>query len=132
LDISDDYEIRSYALGEEQEIVDLISLVFTEWKARGDKALDHWRWKYLENPWGPCTIAVAVRDDQIVGVAHDIYCYVKVGDAYEKTVYGTDVAVHPSSGLRTQRARKSLVSEMTERYWEDSLESLDAGYYEKI
>ena len=79
---SDDYQIRSYELGEEQEIVELLSEIFVEWKARGDSAIDHWRWKYQDTPLGPQFVSVALKDDEIVGVSHDLQLYVKVGDDF--------------------------------------------------
>ena len=111
MDTSEDYNIRFYAPGEEQEIVDLLSLVFTEWKARGKNALDHWRWMYQDNPLGPCNVAIAVKDDKIVGVGHELHFYTKVGEIIEKTLYGTDVAVHPEHrgrGIYTQLVKFRL------------------------
>ena len=97
---SDDYQIRSYELGEEQEIVELLSEVFVEWKARGDSAIDHWRWKYQDTPLGPQFVSVALKDDEIVGVSHDLQLYVKVGDDVIRSVYSTDAAVHPDHRRR--------------------------------
>ena len=101
---SDEYLIRDYEKGEEQEIVQLLKMVFKEWNARGETALDHWRWKYEDNPWGG-KCAVAVKENKIVAASHDLYLYIKVGDKSEKTVYATDVAVHPNhrqKGLHTK------------------------------
>ncbi len=100
MDTIDDYQIRFYESGEEQEIVDLLSLVFTEWKVRGEQALDHWRWLYQDNPLGPCNVAVAVKGHEIAGVSHELHLYTKVGNVIEKTLYTTDVAVHPEHRRR--------------------------------
>lgn len=103
-----DYEVRFYHPGEEEKIVDLLSLAFTEWKARKSSALDHWRWMYQDNPFGPCNVAVVIYNNQIVGVSHDLHFYTKIGNIIEKTVYGTDAAVHP------EHRRRGLYNRMQE------------------
>ena len=95
MDTKDGYCVRFYEPGEEHEIVAFLSLIFNEWKVRGDKALDHWKWMYQDNPIGPSNIAVALKDDKIVGTAHNLNVYTKVGNTIEKSSYGTDFAVHP-------------------------------------
>ena len=106
--MSDSYEVRFAEDGEEKQIVDLLSSIFFEWKARGDKAIDHWYWMYKDNPIGPCNIVVSVYKDDVVGVAHDFHTYFKIGDDIRKTLYGTDVAVH------LEHRRKGLHNRMTE------------------
>ncbi len=107
MDTSEEYNIRLYVSGEEEEIVDLLSMVFSEWRARGKNALAHWRWMYQDNPLGPCNVAVAVKDDEIVGVSHDLHFHAKVGNEIMKTLYGMDVAVHPKHRRRGIHNRMS-------------------------
>jgi predicted N-acetyltransferase YhbS len=101
-----DYSIREYRTGDEKEIVDLLRLVFKEWATREESAIDHWRWMYLDNPFGYHCTYVAKQDGKIVAVGHDLYLNVKHGEEDIKTVYGTDVAVHPD------HRRKGLYSKL--------------------
>jgi GNAT superfamily N-acetyltransferase len=101
-----EYSIREYGTGDEEEIVDLLRLVFKEWAKRDETAIDHWRWMYLDNPFGSHCTYVAERDGKIVAVGHDLYLNVKHGEEDIKTVFGTDVAVHPD------HRRKGLYSKL--------------------
>ena len=70
---------------------------------------------YLDNPSGSYCIFVAERDGEIVGVGHDLYIDVKHGEEDFRTVYGTDVAVHPEHrrrGLYTKLVRARLKIKM--------------------
>ncbi len=50
----DPFIVRSYAEGDEDAIQRLFRASF-----HVDRELDHWRWKYAENPWGGPTLSVA-------------------------------------------------------------------------
>ncbi len=52
----DPYVMRSYTRGDEDAILRLFRASF-----HVDRSLDHWRWKYLDNPWGEPMISVAER-----------------------------------------------------------------------
>ncbi len=51
----DPYAIRPYAAGDEQEILTMFREVFGV-----ERTLAHWRWKFLDSPWGARMIALAV------------------------------------------------------------------------
>ena len=74
---SEEYHSRLYESGDEKRIANLLSMVFTEWQVKGEKALPHWRWKYLDNPLGPCTVSVVLKEDEIVAAGHDLHFYMK-------------------------------------------------------
>lgn len=54
----DPYVLRSYRAGDENTILELFPSCF-----HVDRGLDHWRWKYVDNPWGHHHISVAMSPD---------------------------------------------------------------------
>ncbi len=50
----DPFRLRSYVRGDEEAILRLFRASF-----HVDRSLDHWRWKYRDNPWGEPMISVA-------------------------------------------------------------------------
>ena len=63
------YIVRPYRLGEEEEIVELLELVFNGWPQfdLNCASLEHWRWKYLDNPLKMNTVAVEISNNKIIG-----------------------------------------------------------------
>ena len=49
-----EYFVRPYQPGDEEGLVELLDLVFAPWPDRDLRctAVEHWRWKYLDNPFG--------------------------------------------------------------------------------
>jgi GNAT superfamily N-acetyltransferase len=107
------YDIRPYQPGDEAEIVELLKLAFPIW-AESDKALDEWRWRYLDCPL-KSDIAVAEYDDHVVGVNHGLRLYIKFGnnsilsDLEGNTVVDPD---HRGKGLYTKML--DLTNKMTD------------------
>jgi len=91
------YTVRPYRSGDEEEIVELLELVFDGWPKfdLGCSALDHWKWKYLDNPLNTSFIALGVSEDGIIGVNHSFPHRIKIGDDILLGTYGSDLAVHP-------------------------------------
>ncbi len=54
----DRFTVRSYKEGDEAAILRLFRASF-----HAERGLDHWRWKYAENPWGRGEISVAAAAD---------------------------------------------------------------------
>ena len=54
----DPFVVRSYRAGDEDAIQRLFRASF-----HVDRRLDHWRWKYAENPWGGPTLSLAEAAD---------------------------------------------------------------------
>ena len=95
--MTNNYIIRPYKHGDEENIVDLLNLVFHEWP-HFDLACtssDHWKWKYLDNPNELKIIAIAELDERIIGCWHRIPQKIKFGDQIIYATQGVDVAVHP-------------------------------------
>jgi len=88
---------RSFQLGEEQSIVRLLIEGFNGWP-RFDvscTSLEHWRWKYLENPLGNSVVQVALCEDKVVGARHSYPIWIRIAG---KRFYGFcsgDIVVHP-------------------------------------
>ena len=89
--------VRAYKEGDEREIVPLLELVFEEWPHFDIycASLDHWRWKFLDNPVRSKTISVGIVKGKIVGCHHTIPLRVKVGAKVYLAALGADAAVHP-------------------------------------
>jgi GNAT superfamily N-acetyltransferase len=90
--VSKDYVVRLYRPGEEEAIVELLKTSYPEWRD-ADSPLDHWKWKYLENPHGSIFI-VSDWNGKIVGVEGRIFLNIKI-DEKTSSSYGDDGAVHP-------------------------------------
>ena len=62
------------------DVVELLSLVFHGWPDYNiDCApLEHWKWKYLENPIHRGFISVCKADDKVVGCFHTIPMNIKI------------------------------------------------------
>jgi hypothetical protein len=113
-----DIEIRPYESGDEERIVGLLETVFNGWPSfdLGCGPLDHWRWKYLDNPLQKIAICVAEKGEEIVGCAHNVQQRVKIGGGLHLLPFGADAAVHPEyrkRGLHTRMGE--LKTEMGRR-----------------
>jgi hypothetical protein len=93
----EEYEIRPYRLGDEEGIVQLLELVFDGWPKfdLNCSPLDHWKWKYEDNPKKKNIITVSEIDKKIIGVAHSFPLMIKVGDRVQFCTFGGDTGVHP-------------------------------------
>lgn len=91
------YIIREYLKGDEKQIVDLLNLVFDGWPNFdiSCKPVDHWRWKYLDNPLGGSTVVVAELGEEIVGVTHSLPIILTLNGERVLSSYISDTVVHP-------------------------------------
>jgi hypothetical protein len=99
----EEYNIRLYSEGDENQIVDLLRIVFPLWKP---KSLDHWIWKYISPPI-ESDIVVAEKDSKIVGIGHRINFACKIGERKQVCTYGDDWGVDPEyrrRGINTRIA----------------------------
>ena len=92
-----DYSVRPYHPGDEEGIVELLELVFDGWPHFDLECtpLDHWKWKYLDNPTTNAVLSVAVSNNEIVGCFGLFIQRIKIGDRIFLGSNGVDVAVHP-------------------------------------
>ena len=91
------YSVRPYQPGDEEGIVELLELVFNGWPHFDLECtpLDHWTWKYLDNPIGNKVISICMNNDKIIGCFHSIPRLTKIGSRILMSGHGADVAVHP-------------------------------------
>ena len=109
---TEEYIIRLYRSGDEDQIVKLLAEVFEQWP-RFDincSPVDHWRWKFLDNPANKEGQANVVIDynGEIVGVYHSMFFYTKIGKTRYLTNKGSDVAIqakHQGKGLYTKLSK---------------------------
>lgn len=88
---------RSYIEGDEEGIVNLLSNIYGGWPILdlNCSQLEHWIWKYLDNPESNNIIRVAESDKKVVGCFHTIPLNIKIKDSVFPAAYGADYAVHP-------------------------------------
>lgn len=119
--LSKEFVTRPYQNGDEESIVELLSLAFPEWANRKN-SLDYWNWKYRDTPLGS-SIIVAVSGGKIIGVGHDIRLNIKVGSTVLSSQYGDDFATHPDyRGIGVYNKILKIVQEIQEKevkfdYW---------------
>jgi GNAT superfamily N-acetyltransferase len=103
-------EVSSFQKGNDIKIVDLLELVFDDWPYRDldcTSKIEHWNWKYLDNPIGLFNIGLAWEKNKLVGCDHCYYLRVKIGDETFLCGIGADSAVHPEhrkKGIYTKMA----------------------------
>jgi len=95
--LTDGFEVRSYRPGDEKGITELLQLAFGVWPNfdLGCSAVEHWKWKYLDNPMGKSYVTVAVSSGEIIGVNHAHPLKLKIGERVFLCGYASDTAVHP-------------------------------------
>lgn len=88
---------RTYARGEEEEIVNLLDVGYEGWPKfdLSCSKAEHWGWKYVDNPVKWQFIVVAESERGVVGVSHSVPVTMKLGDRLHLCCCGTDLAVHP-------------------------------------
>jgi len=88
--------VRPFQSGDMREIVGLLDEVFKGWPHLdlGCSSLDHWKWKYLDNPLGEAVISVSCDGDRIVGVNHSYPLRIKIGDGVHDSSFAADTTVH--------------------------------------
>jgi len=58
--------------------------------------LDHWKWKFKDNPSKSSLISIGVTDDKIISCSHRITTRLKIGDSVLLCSSVLDSAVHPN------------------------------------
>ena len=92
-----EYTVRLYRKGDEKDIVMLLGSVFNGWPKFDLQCspLEHWKWKYTQNPLKLNSINLGVSQGRIIGVDHSLLLRVKLGDNTILCHYAADTAVHP-------------------------------------
>jgi len=92
-----DYTVRSHQPGEEEEIAQILQIAFNGWPHidLSCTPLEHWRWKYLENPLDANLITVCSSGGRLIGVMHSIPQKIKLKNDTYLIIYSCDTCVHP-------------------------------------
>ena len=95
--ITEDIKIRTYKSGDEEQIIELLELVFQGWPHfdLNCPPIDHWIWKFKDNPSRTNLIIVGEIDDRIIGCDHSFFTRIKVGSSIMLCRQGLDAAIHP-------------------------------------
>jgi len=90
-----DIHTRLYIQGDEEVIVQLLQRGFKGWPHLDLPCtpLDHWRWKYQENPLKKNVVVIAENGGKVVGCTHGFYLKIKVGEGSVLGEQGTDQCV---------------------------------------
>jgi len=118
-----DHEVRLYQPNDDEGIVELLVNVFGTWPDFDITCspLDHWRWKYKDNPLtqkGMITkpiIAVTVSGKEIIGCAHTLPFRVKIGKKYFRCSHGGDLALHSDYRGRKISSKMRALRDETRR-----------------
>jgi hypothetical protein len=89
--------VRPYEPGDKDQIVQLLNLVFQGWPHFNIKgtSLDHWTWKFEQNPTRKYNVIVGEVDKKIIACDHGFYTTAMVGGKAALCRQGVDSAVHP-------------------------------------
>jgi GNAT superfamily N-acetyltransferase len=95
--LSIEYDVRPFQLGDEEELVKLLDLGFKGWPNFDltCSSLDHWKWKFKDNPMKTFFIVIGVHNKKIIGCGHEIPQKIKIGDKFFACNYAADLTVHP-------------------------------------
>jgi hypothetical protein len=95
--MSQKYYVDKYKQGDEEQIVSLLIKAFKVWPFFDIECspIDHWRWKYLDNPDHQSMLLHVKSGDEIVAVGQNILFNVKIKGEQYSAGYGTDACVHP-------------------------------------
>jgi GNAT superfamily N-acetyltransferase len=96
-DMKKSYIVRPYQSGDDEGLVKLLELVFNGWPHfdLSCTPLDHWRWKFRDNPLKSNIITVALSNNDIIGCHHMVPTRLKLGGRVLLYGNGSDSAVHP-------------------------------------
>ena len=94
-----EFQLEKFQPGDEEEILELLQLVFGGWPHfdLSCTPLEYWKWKHLDNPFSRRMILKAVNkgDKKIIGCYHGTDLMVKFGDDFYHVNNGVDLGVHP-------------------------------------
>ena len=91
------YSIHKYQPGDEEDIVNFLVEAFDGWPHFDLQCppVDHWRWKFIDNPQKLTVATLAKSEGRIVGCLHGLPQRLKIGDQMFLSCQGVDAATHP-------------------------------------
>lgn len=95
--MKEDSIVRPYRQGDEEEIIQLLDTVFKGWPHfdLNCSSLDHWKWKFEDNPLKMISIAIGEGNNRIIGCLHLTPRIIKIGSKCLLCFLSVDTAVHP-------------------------------------
>ena len=110
------YVLRDYRVGDEEGLIRLLELVFSGWPHLDlpCSPLDHWKWKFEDNPQKNNVIPIAESGDLIIGSNHSFPLTLKLFDEVYMGSQSTDLATHPD--YRNMGVYRSISDFKTELY----------------
>ena len=90
-------EYRWYQDSDEEQIIELLNIVFRKWPNFDLKCTkaEHWNWKFKDNPLKRNIICLAEHNKRIIGVTESIHLRTKIGSRMYMDSADYDNAVHP-------------------------------------
>ena len=119
--VDDEILFRLYHEGDEAEIIPLFKSVFDEWRDRGEKAHDYWRWFFEDNPSKGNLIIVVVSDGRIISANSSINLNIKICDQILPSMFGAFNVVHQNFrgkriSSRTRKLKLQILEEQGIRF----------------
>jgi GNAT superfamily N-acetyltransferase len=104
--------IRPFAAGDEAEVLELLGAALGGGPV-GRRPPEFFRWKHLENPFGPSFMLVAEDDGRLIGLRAFLRWRFQTGGGTLQAVRAVDTATHPSYqglGVFTRLTRAALAA----------------------
>ena len=88
---------RPYQPGDEEQIVPLLIESYNGWPFFDLKCspVEHWLWRYLDNPQHNSLLSEILDGNRIVGSGHNVLHDMLINGRKTLASYGTDACVHP-------------------------------------
>lgn len=90
----DGYEVRPYAPQDEPRVLELLAQALGGGPL-GQRSPEFFRWKHLDNPFGPSFMLVAERDGRIIGLRAFMRWRFRGAEGLIAAVRAVDTATHP-------------------------------------
>lgn len=87
-------EIRPALFADIRSIVDLLRISLGE--SLTPKSENYWRWKHIDNPFGPSPVLLAIENSELVGIRAFMRWTWAANDRIIQSVRAVDTATHPA------------------------------------
>lgn len=114
--MSEELELRPYRPGDDPGLLELHNAVFAAGNDLPPRTLEHWNWKFHDNPVGTRHIVVGVAGGRIVGSYTALPAHVRFDGARRLTDQGVDFVVLPE--YRRRPSRPGMFVHLSRMYME--------------